>query len=65
MDEDIRYLKTLSDFTGLSVDELRDEWKRRKDYLERLRNSGVKGIKAVKSAIQEYYEGAEKRWKKM
>ncbi len=65
VDEDIRYLKTLSDFTGLTVDELRDEWRRRKDYLERLKNGGVKGIKAVKAAIQEYYEGAEKRWKKM
>ncbi|NPA76520.1 MAG: CpaF family protein [Candidatus Diapherotrites archaeon] len=65
VDEDIRYLKTLSDFTGLSVDDLRDEWRRRTDYLTRLNKSGVKGIKAVKAAVQEYYEGAEKRWKKM
>ncbi len=65
VDEDIRYLKTLSDFTGLSVGDLRDEWMRRKDYLVKLRKGGVKGIKAVKSAIQQYYEGAEKRWKKM
>jgi flagellar protein FlaI len=65
VDEDIQYLKTLSEFTGLSVDELRDEWRRRKEYLARLRSSGVKGISAVKKAVQEYYEGAEKRWKKM
>ncbi len=64
VEENIAYLKELSDFTGLSVDQLHEEIARRKAFLQRLREKGVRDMRAIKKAVQEYYEGVRQSWKK-
>lgn len=63
VDENIVYITKLAEFTGLSVDELMDEWKRREDFIRRLMESGKRDMHSVKKAVQEYYMEAEKRWR--
>jgi len=64
VNEDIAYLRELSEFTGLSVDALREEIRRREHFLQRLREEGVRDTKSLKARIQRYYEGASRAWKR-
>jgi len=61
--EDIAYLHQLSEFTGLSVEDLREEIRRRKVFLKRLEEEGKKTMHDIKRAVQSYYEEASRRWK--
>jgi len=64
INENVAYLRELSEFTGLSVDALRDEIGRRTYFLQRLREEGIRDLKRLKAYIQRYYEEASKIWKK-
>lgn len=64
IEEDVAYLRKLSEFTGLSIDDLKDEWDRREAFIRRLVDSGKRDMAHVKDAFQKYYMEAEKRWRK-
>ena len=64
VEEDVQYLRLLSDYTGLSTDELRAEIKRRESFLRRMKEEGVRGQREIKKRIQTYYSEAEARWRK-
>jgi len=63
VDENILYLAKLSEFTGLSKNDLLDEWERRESFIKRLYESGKRDMASVKKAVQDYYMEAEKRWR--
>ena len=64
IEDNISYFNKLSEFTGLNVGDLIDEWMERESFIKRLLESGKRDMASVKKAIQEYYMEAEKKWRK-
>ena len=61
----VAYLKTLREYTALEVSDLEDELQRRSEFLSSLLKRGIRGMKAVKSEVQRYFEEGKKRWQKL
>lgn len=54
----IKFIKVLQDFTGLSRNDIMEEWKQRQIFLEKLRAQKIRNIDEVKEATREFSQRA-------